>query len=210
MPLIALDLDGTLVDQRSAAREWAEGFGLRWSLSVDQIEPVAVALTARRSKDQVFADIVERLALPTSAEEVWADYRSAMPLLVTVTKQDREALANLRASGWTLGIITNGMVDNQEGKIMRTGLRDLVDGWVVSEATGHRKPAPEAFEALGRTLGCALDGWMIGDSLELDVAGGAGVGLRTAWIDDGSDASGYRPDLIVDSVASAASVILNR
>lgn len=207
MPVIALDLDGTLVDQRSAAREWADGFGSRYGLSADQIGSVALALAARRPKGQVFAELVERLAMPTSADQVWADYRAAMPLLVTVTQQDREALVNLREAGWTLGIITNGMVDNQEGKIRATGLHDLVDGWVVSEATGHRKPAPEAFEALGRKLGCALNGWMIGDSLELDVAGGAGVGLQTAWVDDGSDASDYRPDLIVDSVAS---VILDR
>lgn len=101
------------------------------------------------------------------------------------------------------------MADNQEGKIRRTGLDALVDGWVVSDAVGSRKPRPEIFGALATRLGCALDGWMIGDSLDLDVAGGAAVGLRTAWIDDGSDPTGYRPDLVVDSVAAAASHIID-
>lgn len=139
---------------------------------------------------------------------MWLEYRSQMPTLVRVADDDRRALAALRAAGWTVGIVTNGMLDNQEGKILRTGLDALVDGWVVSEAVGARKPAPEIFEALASQLGCALEGWMIGDSLEQDVAGGAGVGLRTVWIADGSDPTGYHPDVIVDSVSAAVHVIL--
>ena len=65
---------------------------------------------------------------------------------------------------------------------------------------------PAIFGALATRLDCALEGWMIGDSLELDVAGGAAVGLRTAWLDDGAYPTGYQPDLIVGSVAAAAAV----
>ncbi|MEQ7846188.1 HAD family hydrolase [Nocardioides kribbensis] len=209
MPLIALDLDGTLVDQASAARAWSAGFVDEWRLPAGEVDVVATALTARRPKGEVFSEIIGRLGLPTAADDVWLDYRSRMPSLVTVTDEDRIALTELRAAGWTLGIVTNGMLDNQEGKIRRTCLDSLVDGWVVSDDVGVRKPAPAIFEALASRLGCALEGWMIGDSLELDVAGGAAVGLRTAWLDDGSDPTGYRPDLVVDSVAAAARAILD-
>ena len=210
VPLIALDLDGTLVDQASAARAWAAGFVDEWRLPSDEVDVVAAALTARRPKGEVFGEIVDRLGLPTEADRVWLDYRSKMPSLVTVTDEDRRALAELRAAGWIVGIVTNGMTDNQEGKIRRTGLDSLVDGWVVSDEVGVRKPLPAIFEALAGRLGCALEGWMIGDSLELDVAGGAAVGLSTAWLDDGSDPTGYHPDLVVDSVAAAARAILDR
>jgi HAD superfamily hydrolase (TIGR01549 family) len=71
------------------------------------------------------------------------------------------------------------------GKIRHTGLDALVDGWVVSGEVGVRKPVPAIFGALATRLGCAPDGWMIGDSLELDVVGGKAAGLRTAWPDDG-------------------------
>ncbi len=209
VPLIALDLDGTLVDQASAARAWASGFVDEWGLSSAEVDVVAVALTARRPKGEVFSTLVDRLGLSTTADRVWGDYRSKMPSLVTVTDDDRSALADLRAAGWTIGIVTNGMVDNQEGKIRRTGLDALVDGWVVSDAVGARKPLPAIFEALATRLGCALEGWMIGDSLELDVAGGAAVGLSTVWLDDGSDPTGYHPDLVVDSVAAAVRTILD-
>lgn len=209
MPLIALDLDGTLVDQASAARTWVHGFVEQWSLPADEVEAVTTALTARRPKDEVFAELVDRLELRTSPAELWAEYRTAMPRLVSVADEDRCALTDLRAAGWSLGIVTNGMVDNQEGKIRQTGLDALVDGWVISDAVGSRKPAAAIFEALADRLGCHLEGWMIGDSLELDVAGGAGVGLRTAWIDaDGVDPTAFRPHLVVRSVADAARRIL--
>lgn len=188
---------------------WATTFAQRIGLASDQTELVATALKARRPKEHVFAEIVDRLHLAIDPAEMWADYRCAMPRLVAVSDGDRTALARLRAAGWTLGIITNGMADNQEGKIRQTGLDALVDGWAISAVTGHRKPTPEAFAALSKHLDCPLEGWMIGDSLELDIAGGAGVGLGTAWIDDGSDPANYRPDLIVDSVAAAAAHILN-
>ncbi|MGH3352373.1 MAG: HAD family hydrolase [Nocardioides sp.] len=211
MPLIALDLDGTLVDQASAARVWSTRFVERWELPPGEIDVVAKALTARRPKGEVFSRLVRRLGLPTTAESVWDDYRSRMPSLVAVADEDRHALVDLRAAGWTLGIVTNGMADNQEGKIRRTGLDALVDGWVVSDSVGVRKPHPGIFDALADRLGCDLDGWMVGDTLELDVAGGNAVGLRTAWIDrDGSDPSGYQPDLVVDSVAAAARAISTR
>ncbi len=199
MPLIALDLDGTLVDQASAARAWAHGFVRGWGLPTHEVDVVTTALTERRPKDEVFARLVDRLRLPTSADEVWRRYRTEMPSLVTVNDDDRRALAEFRAAGWTLGIVTNGMADNQEGKIRRTGLDTLVDGWVISDVVGARKPSPVIFHALA-----------VGDSLEFDVAGGAGVGLQTAWIDSaGSDATSFQPDLVVQSVAAAAVTILD-
>jgi HAD superfamily hydrolase (TIGR01549 family) len=184
--MVALDLDGTLVDHASAARAWSLEFVESQGFDLD-IERLVGALTERRPKNEVFADLVRWFDLPCVADELWHEYRSRMPELVSCAAEDRRALVDLRTAGWTLGIITNGMVDNQEAKIRRLGLDALVDGWVISAAVGARKPAPDLFHALAARLGCPLDGWMVGDSLELDVAGGAAVGLKTAWVaGDGS------------------------
>lgn len=208
MSLIALDLDGTLVDQVSAARVWAREFVEQRGLPDTEVDAITAALSARRPKNEVFSQLVDRLSLPTAPDDIWRDYRTRMPALVTMNEADRGALVDLRSAGWTLGIVTNGMADNQESKIRRSGLADLVDGWVISDAVGHRKPTPEIFYALAEKLGCPLRGWMIGDSLELDVAGGAAVGLRTAWIDDDrSDPTPFGPDLVVGSVAGAAALL---
>ena len=181
--MVALDLDGTLVDQVGAAARWAEEFVRTNSVSVS-VDSIASALAQRRPKGEVFSELVSEHQLDLDPDEVWADYRLQMPKLVTCTQEDRDALVMLRAAGWRLGIVTNGMVDNQEGKIRQLGLDALVDAWVISGEVGIRKPEPEIFHLLATRLGCELEGWMIGDSVELDVNGGASVGLRTALIAD--------------------------
>ncbi|WP_181905660.1 HAD family hydrolase [Microbacterium bovistercoris] len=209
MPLAILDLDGTLVDQESAAGEWAQQFGSTWSLDSDAVEAISSALAERRPKGEVFAEIVRRFALPVASDDVWTDYRTRMPALVRCTDADRAALIDLRSAGWVVGIATNGMVDNQVGKIRATGLSELVDGWVVSSEIDVRKPEPGIFRELARRLDTALDGWMIGDSLDMDVAGGQAVGLQTAWITtDPASADDPVPTITAASVADAVRVIL--
>lgn len=148
--MVAFDLDGTLVDQADAASRWAEEFISSNRLNLDVVD-VAAALTARRPKGEVFAELVESYDLNLDADELWANYRRRMPELVTCTDADRNALIELRAAGWTLGIVTNGMVDNQQGKIRSLGLDALVDGWVISAEVGVRKPLEGDLPRLGVT-----------------------------------------------------------
>ena len=59
-------------------------------------------------------------------------------------------------------IVTNGRVDNQLGKLRRSGVLDLLDGWCVSEETGIRKPDPRSSCSPGRGAVCRLKicaGW---------------------------------------------------
>lgn len=207
MGMIALDLDGTLVDQASAAQRWAvecvESLGLDVSVDV-----LAGRLRARQPKDVVFRQLVAEFGLAIDPEELWTWYRRRMPDLVTCTEDDRAALIALRSAGWRLGIVTNGMTDNQVGKIRSLGLDALVDGWVVSDEVGVRKPDPAIWGVLAERIGCDLSGWMVGDSLEDDVAGGRAAGLRTAWLGTGLDGTAGS-DLVVISVAAAADAILD-
>ncbi len=209
MAPVLLDLDGTLVDQASASRTWAAELVDTWAIPADELDPIARALTVRAPKDRVFAELVDRLSLATTADDLWRAYRRRMPELVTCDPADLDALTELRTAGWALAIVTNGMADNQEAKIRRLGLDLLVDGWVVSSDVGVRKPDPEIFRIAARRLGMSLDGWMLGDSLELDIAGAAAVGLKTAWIAaEHSDPEGCRPDAVARTVADAARQIL--
>lgn len=207
MRMVALDLDGTLVDQEGAAGRWAAEFVDANGLAVP-VEQIAVALKQRRPKGEVFAELISAHGLSLDAMDVWADYRRRMPQLVTCTDADRDALVQLRRAGWRVGIVTNGMVDNQEGKIRALGLDDLVDAWVISDDVGIRKPDPEIFKILAERLRAPLDGWMVGDSIELDVAGGHGVGLQTAFISAG-DAPRSEATIEVRSVADAVVAILS-
>jgi FMN phosphatase YigB (HAD superfamily) len=61
---------------------------------------------------------------------------------------------------------------------------DLIDVWCISDEVGVRKPEPRIFHRAVKRCGltCHVDGWMIGDSLPMDITGGHAAGLRTAWI----------------------------
>lgn len=211
MPLAAFDLDGTLVDQSSAARLWTEEFVEQRDLPTEATDLIAAALSERGSKGVVFDRIVDEWSVASSGAEIWAAYRARMPQLVRCSPEDKEALAELRAAGWHIGIASNGMADNQEGKIRSTGLAELIDGWVVSGEAGIRKPDPRIFRVLAQRLGCALEGWMVGDSLEHDIMGGMAAGLRTAWIappDASVPVGSARFDIHRSSVAEAVATIL--
>ncbi|HEY0698867.1 MAG TPA: HAD family hydrolase, partial [Micromonospora sp.] len=183
-PLALFDLDGTLVDRRAAFVRWAaefvvdqglDGAALDWLLDTDTV--------TSGPKGPFLRAACERFRLTEDPDEVWRRYRRRMPELVRCRPADLDALRRLRAAGWLVGVVTNGMADNQLGKIRRTGLAELVDGVCVSDDVGIRKPDPEIFRLAmlrcgGRTGG---DGWMVGDDPVLDVAGGRAAGLRTVW-----------------------------
>jgi len=206
MPLAALDLDGTLVDQGRAAQAWATEFAAEWRLSEHVVATVSTQLAGRGPKDVAFEQIVSTLSLPVAPDDLWASYRQRMPQLVSCSDADKAALTRLRDAGWTIGIVTNGMADNQAGKIRSTGLAELVDGWVISSEVGFRKPEPGIFRALAERLHCRLDGWMIGDSLEHDIAGGAACGLHTAWIAPVESRASPRPVPTITALTVAAAV----
>ena len=211
VPLAIFDLDGTLVDQAAAAKTWAERFAAECQLSASDADVIADALTSRRPKGEVFAELVTRLELSDAPSDLWATYREQMPTLVHCDESTKDALERMRTSGWTIGIATNGEADNQVAQIRNTGLSQLVDGWVVSSKIGIRKPGLGIFQALAAQVQHPLNGWMIGDSLEHDVRGGTNAGLKTAWITNGTESRKSHdptPTLIAPNVAVAVDRIL--
>jgi putative hydrolase of the HAD superfamily len=67
--------------------------------------------------------------------------------------------------------------------IERAGLLPHLDEIVISEQVGVRKPRREIFDETVRRLGVApVEMLHVGDNLDADVAGAAGIGALTAWI----------------------------
>lgn len=91
-------------------------------------------------------------------------------------------------------------------KIRASGLDRLVQGWVVSEAVGRKKPDPVIFRAAADAVGVPLEGaWVVGDSPHADIAGAHALGLRSVWVSGGRAwaAEGYRPTHVALDVAAA-------
>src|SRR5262249_53290844 len=163
--------------------------------------------------DRFFAAVRDVLDLGEPTHQLWGQYRRRMPELAACRPEDLDALRQLRQAGWRIGIVTNGMTDNQTGKIGRTGLAALVDGWCVSEEAGARKPDPKIFQLAAQRCGASVDhgGWMVGDNPVLDIAGGHAAGLRTIWVPPANQprpVAGPAPDFTANSVAAAVAVIL--
>ncbi|MEV0971258.1 HAD family hydrolase [Microtetraspora glauca] len=184
--LVLFDLDGTLIDLDAAFALWAEEFAEEHRLGhkgVDHL--IKLNRDGLPHRELFFAKVRERFRLSTPAASLWAAYRRRMPRLVKCRAEVMTGLAELRAAGWRVGIITNGTPDNQMAKLQRTGLAEAVDGYAVSGLEGIRKPDVGLFEIAAQRCGMRLaeGGWMVGDTLAADVEGGRRAGLRTVWID---------------------------
>ncbi|MEV6929095.1 HAD family hydrolase [Dactylosporangium sp. NPDC051485] len=206
--LALFDLDNTLVQRDLAFGAWAAEFAAEHGVDAGWL----VAADARHEGPRGgFFDLVrDRFGLDASGEELWRQYRRRMPELVRCRGEDLAALAGLRAAGWRVGIVTNGTTGNQLGKIRNTGLDRHVDAWCISEDVDLRKPDPRIFRLAAARCGLSADGggWMVGDSLAHDIAGGAAAGLRTAWITQPGATPDPRPDVTAGSVAEAVVALL--
>ncbi|MFF1593166.1 HAD family hydrolase [Streptomyces sp. NPDC058286] len=209
MPLLLLDLDNTLVDRDAAFRSAVAGFlaqhglpasDLTWVTTIDASGYAARHEVAAALSDR-YGDVVSTAAIRALLDNGIADH-------VALTHSSREALSKAQADGWTCVIVTNGRTVQQEAKIRSTGLDQLVQGWVVSETIGHKKPEPEIFHAAAATVRLPLPGaWVIGDSPHADIAGAEALGLRSVWVTDGRPWSqdSYQPTHVAKDVASAIS-----
>jgi HAD superfamily hydrolase (TIGR01509 family) len=91
-------------------------------------------------------------------------------------------LESLRGRGLKLGLVSNAFDPPEllHRDLGRMGLAERLDVAVFSSEVGRRKPDPlifrTALDRLGVEPGNAL---FVGDSLEADIAGAAGLGMRT-------------------------------
>ncbi|MGW0067213.1 HAD family hydrolase [Streptosporangium sandarakinum] len=190
--LVLLDLDNTLVNLDEAFQVWAVEFVEEHSLGCEAVDwLLALNRTGYPHREVFFGKVREYFTLSAPVKELWDRYRERMPYLVRCRPEVMSGLAQLRASGWKVAIITNGTADNQLGKIQRTGLAEAVDAYALSGLEGIRKPDVGLFEIAARRCGMTLadGGWMVGDHPVADISGGRAAGLRTIWIDRGT-----RPD----------------
>lgn len=203
MPFLLVDLDNTLIDRdaafRAAVTDFLDDHGLPaadvdWVMAAD-----AGGYTAR---DRLAAMMLDRFGggdVRTLLDAGAADR-------VTLAAATAEALSRVRAAGWTCVIVTNGRTRQQEAKIRNTGLDRLVDGWVISEAAGRKKPDPAIFRAAAPDLDGA---WMIGDSPHADIAGAVALGLTSVWISAGKPwtETAYHPTHTAADIVTALNLL---
>lgn len=115
-----------------------------------------------------------------------------------------EAALDRLGERYRLAIVTNGIVDVQREKLVRSGLIDRFETVVISAEVGRGKPHRSVYDEMLRRLDLPPEACiMVGDNFDKDVAGAQEVGIRGVWIADGRpdpDPS-ITPFLTIDSLA---------
>lgn len=213
MPLLLLDLDNTLVDRAAAFRAWAVGHLDERGLDAGLVDEVVRADgDGLRPKPEVAEDLRGLLGLDDEQTAgITRVLRQGILDHLTLVPDAVDSLQRARAAGWTPFIVTNGVVPQQDLKITGLGLDGLVDGWVVSDVVGIRKPDPRIFTAAAEQAGQSLEGaWMVGDAHDTDIEGAQAAGIRSIYLSRGRrwPAGLPEPTACADSLGQAVDIVI--
>lgn len=190
---IILDLDDTLVD-------WSASFAVAWTALSRKLADLVGGLDAHildavmasnrmaepsRASAEIIAHSLAQLGVgvvpdTTAFLQTFAQERlsATRPLNGAV-----EAVRSLRRRVGKLGVLTNGDSDYQRQKLKRAGLVELFDVILVAGDVGISKGEPRLYEMVLQQLGVeAHDAWMVGDSLDMDVAVPQSLGMKGVWV----------------------------
>ncbi len=223
---IFFDLDGTILD-------WQTGMEERWRAACEEhcdgsYAPAQLheAIRARRtwfwddyeragagrmdlneaSREivrQAFADAgIANLDL---AHRIADQYRARRAATLAPYPGAIETLDAIRDRDIPMALLTNGEAANQRQSVEKFGLAAYFDCIVIEGEFGVGKPDERVFRHALQALSSSPETtWMIGDSLESDIAPALALGLHSVWVDaDGQGLAAnaaIRPHRVVQAI----------
>ncbi len=182
---LVLDLDDTLYPRRRFVQS---GYGAvsaylasTCDLAADQVYTVLLDCLARGDERSAFQTVCTAFDLEPDMVPVLVEVFRAHEPRIFLGRGARQMLQTLRASGWRLAILTNGLPTVQAKKVEALRLGELVDHIVYAEhfAPGG-KPAGAVFAATLQRLGTRPHQTVcLGDDPWADVIGAREAGLAT-------------------------------
>lgn len=117
------------------------------------------------------------LVNPRLAKTIGEEYLRIMPLKTTLIPGAREILEYL-SERYRLHVISNGFQEVQLPKLQRSHIAKYFEWIVTSEQSGYHKPDARAFGyALSKANARKDESIMVGDDLEIDIAGAKKFGM---------------------------------
>ncbi len=114
-------------------------------------------------------------ALARQLNELFLQLLPARTILFPDTKEVLQYLTN---KGYQLHLITNGFEETQHSKLKYSGLNVFFKEIITSEGSNSLKPQKEIFAfAMAKAKASVTESIMIGDSLEVDIAGARNAGM---------------------------------
>lgn len=187
--------------QRRRSAYWSDPERHRWG-----------RLHLGQTRSAIVRDALDELGTPSSedipdlAGEVAAAYEVERTVAMYPLPGAVETLRGFGNRGVRLALLTNGASAGQRAKIARFGLGPLFDCIVIEEEFGAGKPDERVYYHALTQLGAEpADAWMVGNDLEVDVAGAQRLGIWGVWVDARGSGlphgSATRPDRVVRALA---------
>jgi putative hydrolase of the HAD superfamily len=113
-------------------------------------------------------------------------YHNVKFALLRLFPETMSALIHLKANGYHLGVISNGLTIKQYEKLVRLGLHHFFDSVITSQEAGVKKPDPAIFKLAMERMGCkAENSVMIGNSFDDDILGAVNTGMSAVFLTPG-------------------------
>ena len=206
---IFFDLDGTILD-------WQTGMEETWLASIEKHSdgsyvPLEMQALVRKRRDWLWDDpqraktgrmdlneacraivrhAFEDAGLTTVdiANSIANYYRALRRELIAPYPGAMETIAAIHERGIRLALLTNGEAENQRRSVDKLNLESYFDCIVIEGEFGAGKPDERVFRhALEATGSTPETAWMVGDSLEADIAPAVALGLHSVWVDEARD-----------------------
>jgi len=206
---ILFDLDDTIVTEEKAGdiawEEVCEIISLETGLfdskllntEINRIRkefwenPQKRALGARNIKNARMRIVREALASiecnnEQLAETIVNSYTRLKMEKTSFVPHAEDTLKHLQSCGVKMAVLTNGDGLEQRPRIDRFGISKLVHTCLIEGELGFGKPDPRIYQLALTRLGVnTSETWMVGDRLEIDIAGAQQLGIFTVWCDYG-------------------------
>lgn len=117
------------------------------------------------------------------AREMGAVFLELLPTRRLLFPYTLEILSYLKGKNYQLHLITNGFEKTQHAKLQHSGLDGFFGEVITSEGSNSLKPHKAIFDfALQKTGAKAAESIMLGDDLDVDIAGARGAGLDQVYV----------------------------
>lgn len=210
--VVALDLDGTLIDSApdlaAAVNRMLAARGMT-VLSTPQITAMigdGIHTLVERALTASMGEAPSATLFEAAADQALGYYRSALFEHSRIYTGVRETIAALRERGMTICCVTNKVSSLSLPLLAASGLLELLDHVVCADTPAERKPAPKLLQracVLADSTPAALV--MVGDA-PVDIAAAHAAGARAVAVTYGytpvERLAAAAPDALIDSLAA--------
>ncbi|MFH2095140.1 MAG: YjjG family noncanonical pyrimidine nucleotidase [Bacteroidota bacterium] len=142
------------------------------------------------------------ICAPDLARKIGDDYVYQSPRKKALFPHTIPVLKYLQNKAYILCIITNGFKEVQEIKMKTGGINGFFSHVFISEDIGFQKPNPIVFDHAIKYTGAGRSMClMIGDDLEVDVAGAANSGIDQVYFNPKKKVHSGNPTYEISSLA---------